>query len=287
VVTGSVEFVGGGFETSGSFRFGLFNGTNAGNVILDGTPDNGDSTRWSGSEENHSGYLFIPQSGANGPVDWHGTAGTWGGIVDGTWFDTGNASSYALGSQLHANAAGGAGTYDFAISVQPKGDGTNEVRVSFTKSDGSYLWEASVIDNHAPVATETFNSIAFGLNTTGATTAMNILDVQVDLGDPIPLAVEEGNDPRTLLPTEYALGQNYPNPFNPSTTIEFALPKSGKVDLVVYDILGRVVAELATGNLNAGYHKITFEGTDLASGIYFFRLKAGDFVSVKKAMLLK
>ncbi len=91
----------------------------------------------------------------------------------------------------------------------------------------------------------------------------------------------------SAIPTEFALSQNYPNPFNPTTTIEFALPKTGEVKLVIYDLSGRVVAELANGKFEAGYHKVVFDGAKLVSGIYYYRLKAGDFVSVKKLTLLK
>ena len=94
------------------------------------------------------------------------------------------------------------------------------------------------------------------------------------------------NGPR-LNPTEFALSQNYPNPFNPSTTIEFALPQMSEVNIAVYDVLGRKVAELVNGNFNAGYHKVRFNASNLTSGVYFYSIKAGDFVSVKKLMLLK
>jgi len=95
------------------------------------------------------------------------------------------------------------------------------------------------------------------------------------------------NGDDNLLPVVYSLSQNYPNPFNPSTTIEFALPLNSDVSLVVYDILGRQVTELVKGNFNAGYHKVRFDASNLASGVYFYSIKAGDFVNVKKLMLLK
>ncbi len=98
-------------------------------------------------------------------------------------------------------------------------------------------------------------------------------------------AVNEPGD--GLIPNQFELSQNYPNPFNPTTTIKFALPKASEVHLVVYDILGRVVTNLVNGNLNAGYHKINFNASNLASGVYFYSIKAGDFTSVKKLMLLK
>lgn len=89
------------------------------------------------------------------------------------------------------------------------------------------------------------------------------------------------------LPSKYALGQNYPNPFNPSTKIKFSIPKAGLVNLKVYDILGREVQTLVNKELTAGEFIVDFDGTDLASGTYFYRIQAGDFVEVKKMVLLK
>jgi hypothetical protein len=102
-----------------------------------------------------------------------------------------------------------------------------------------------------------------------------------------PLVITGVKNIPSGLPTSYSLSQNYPNPFNPTTTIEFALPKSGNVSLVVYDILGREVTHLVNGELQAGYHKVEFNASSLASGVYFYRIEAGSFVNVKKLMLLK
>ncbi|MCL5021590.1 MAG: endo-1,4-beta-xylanase, partial [Bacteroidetes bacterium] len=88
-------------------------------------------------------------------------------------------------------------------------------------------------------------------------------------------------------PTSYSLGQNYPNPFNPTTMIHFALPSSGHVTLRVYDILGRIVETLVDGVENAGEHSVSFNGAGLASGVYFYRLQAGDRFLQKKMMLIK
>ncbi|MDH7603394.1 MAG: carbohydrate binding domain-containing protein [Melioribacter sp.] len=88
-------------------------------------------------------------------------------------------------------------------------------------------------------------------------------------------------------PLTYNLYQNYPNPFNPITTIEFALPVSGKVRLSLYDILGRKVKEIASGIFDAGNHKIKLDASNLTSGIYYYKLEANDFISVKKLILMK
>jgi hypothetical protein len=286
IVTGQMQFEGGGFQAANSLRFGVFYSDSAGTVIS--TPV--DSTRWSGTERAHSGYLFLPQSGSNGPVDWQANQkGTWGAVVNGPWLTPGGANNYALGSQLPvpANAIGGAGTYDFAISVAPQGDGTSDVRFKLVKTDNSYSFYGKAIDNHNPLAATRFNGVAFALGAGNTTTAMKLIDVYINLGPPIdiPTSVKEGT--KVGIPTEYVLDQNYPNPFNPTTTIDFGLPKRSEVKLVVYDLAGRIVTELVAGTLNAGYHSINFDAVHLASGVYYYKLKAGDFVSVKKLMLLK
>ena len=89
------------------------------------------------------------------------------------------------------------------------------------------------------------------------------------------------------VPTEYTLGQNYPNPFNPRTSIRFGLPQAGWVKLSVYDLLGRQVAVLADGPREAGQHQIAFDASALASGIYLYRLEAGDYTAVRKMILMK
>jgi hypothetical protein len=88
-------------------------------------------------------------------------------------------------------------------------------------------------------------------------------------------------------PSQYALYQNYPNPFNPSTTIKFELPRASQVNLSVFDILGRQVSVLVNEKKEAGVHEVKFNGSNLASGVYFYRLQAGDFVATKRLLLLK
>jgi subtilisin family serine protease len=90
-----------------------------------------------------------------------------------------------------------------------------------------------------------------------------------------------------LIPGKYLLYQNYPNPFNPSTTIKFALPQDSKVNLIIYSILGEEVGQLINQEMNAGYHQIEFNASTLASGVYLYIIKAGDFVETKKMVLMK
>ncbi len=89
------------------------------------------------------------------------------------------------------------------------------------------------------------------------------------------------------VPDNYSLMQNYPNPFNPSTKISFSLPKAGNVTLVVYDILGREVATIVNDFTTAGNHTIDFNASNLSSGVYLYKIQAGDFTETKKMMLIK
>ena len=94
------------------------------------------------------------------------------------------------------------------------------------------------------------------------------------------------------VPTEFRLEQNYPNPFNPSTTIRYELPKASHVTLKVYNILGEEVATLVNTMQDAGFKSVDWNSTDnfgiaVASGVYFCRLQAGEFVQTNKLLLLR
>jgi hypothetical protein len=88
-------------------------------------------------------------------------------------------------------------------------------------------------------------------------------------------------------PQSFTLEQNYPNPFNPSTTITFELPKPSHVSLSVFDLLGREVSVLVNERRNAGAHEVKFDASGFSSGVYFYRLQAGDFVRTRKFVLLR
>jgi hypothetical protein len=90
-----------------------------------------------------------------------------------------------------------------------------------------------------------------------------------------------------MLPTEFGISQNYPNPFNPTTVIKYQLPKDAYVTLTLYDILGRQIKVLVDGMNEAGFHEVSFDASPLASGTYLYALKAGEFHSIKKLLLLR
>jgi hypothetical protein len=96
-----------------------------------------------------------------------------------------------------------------------------------------------------------------------------------------------GRDIAGGIPAVFQLSQNFPNPFNPTTTIRYGLAHRVNVTLIIYNTLGQQVATLVNEDLEAGYHDMRFDGRNLASGVYFYRLQAGDFVQTRKLLLLR
>ncbi len=89
------------------------------------------------------------------------------------------------------------------------------------------------------------------------------------------------------VPYDFALFQNYPNPFNPTTAIRYSLPTRSHIVLTVFNMLGQEVAKLVNADMDAGYHEVHFDGRNLASGVYFYRMQAGGHVETKKLFLCK
>lgn len=101
------------------------------------------------------------------------------------------------------------------------------------------------------------------------------------------LPVEINTSTNTSVPDRIELMQNYPNPFNPSTTITFKTKSFSPVSLKIFDVLGREMRTLVDEKLSAGTYNVTFNGSDMTSGVYFYRLEVGSFVETKKLMLIK
>ena len=145
----------------------------------------------------------------------------------------------------------------------------------YKTEDSGFTWAAET----SPV-TETLPKIAYGNNILWAV-GQNGTILKLDL---TAVGIEEAE---WQVVGSYHLAQNYPNPFNPTTTINFMLKKAGPVELVIYNIQGQKVATLVDAKMKAGTHSVTWNGSNLASGVYFYKLTSGDFTNVKKMMLLK
>jgi len=141
-------------------------------------------------------------------------------------------------------------------------------------------------------------SLQFTPNSGDTTATLNINCTEIGTLNTIYLighnynnTVDVEEEINTTLPIEFVLNQNYPNPFNPSTTISFQLPASSNVTLKVYDILGNEIATLVNEHRSAGTYEVEFNTSSInhqtSSGVYFYRLQAGDYLETKKMMLLK
>lgn len=112
----------------------------------------------------------------------------------------------------------------------------------------------------------------------------NLVECRIN-GVDYSINIEPGEEPNA--PKSFSLSQNYPNPFNPSTTIEFAVPRQTRVKLTVFDVLGREISVLANDVYSAGNYKATFNGSNLPSGVYLYRLETDSYSQTRKFILLK
>ncbi len=127
------------------------------------------------------------------------------------------------------------------------------------------------------------NQLKVDVDTSTATGNVTVQSIEITYVSSTATAVNI----QSTSPKNFMLSQNYPNPFNPATTISFQIPKSSFVTLKVYDVLGREVASLINEQKSPGTYSVNFNASNLSSGMYLYRLQAGDFVETKKLVLLK
>jgi hypothetical protein len=147
-----------------------------------------------------------------------------------------------------------------------------EMAVCKVNSDGTSAWTVTLPGSYA-------NDITLGSDNDVYVVGGNTARINQTI---VSLVNEEG-----IVPEGYTLKQNYPNPFNPLTTISFSIPSSAFTSLKVYDILGNEVATLLNEEKQAGNYEIQFDASALKSGVYLYRLNAGNFSEMKKMILLK
>jgi hypothetical protein len=130
-----------------------------------------------------------------------------------------------------------------------------------------------------------------GYNTPGAAISISLTNDHMFIADYSSLMILEYRltdiEGITNPPARFSIGQNYPNPFNSATTFQYGLPLSSHVTIEIYDIQGRKIETLINENQNAGFHKIDWDATDYASGIYFYKIETDNFNESKRMLLLK
>ncbi len=113
------------------------------------------------------------------------------------------------------------------------------------------------------------------------------VDIQYQLIVGTSHFIEDINNEYKSVPAVYSLAQNFPNPFNPTTVINYELPKTDFVELIIFNVLGQKVATLLSEKKEAGYHQIEWNASGFATGVYFYRIKAGDFTDIRKMILIQ
>ena len=136
----------------------------------------------------------------------------------------------------------------------------------------SWLMDEIDQDIHILISGETYN-----MREVSSVVVSSLDDITVVMGDLQSY----------LAPSEFALSSSYPNPFNPSTSMDLSLNESGYVSVKVYNVMGQVVSTLVDGNMDAGYHTLTWNADNMPSGMYLVRVQSGSNVETQKLMLLK
>jgi hypothetical protein len=269
------------------------------------------------------GDFLLIKTDASGNIQW---AKTYGGsredfassvqkTSDGGFIVTGRSWSFGAGSGdfllIKTDASGNvqwAKTYggaknDWANSVQQSKDrgfiltgytesfGVDPYDILLIKTDSNgNIGSCSMVGNATPTVTTpsltvtTQILITSSANFISTNASITVTSPTITISDVCPLTSVPSE---SSIPLQFKLLQNYPNPFNSTTTIPFLLPQRTNVILKVYDIFGREIATLINKEFDAGEHSIQFNTNDLSTGVYFYRLQAGNFIEQKKMILIK
>lgn len=180
----------------------------------------------------------------------------------------------------------------FSFSQSAPGN-TNIIKASKVGKSGAFLWSGNII------TASSISSSKIRLNSVINSSGMSILSWQDKRLDNGGVYAQNINFDGTFgpftgivnininIPEKFALNQNYPNPFNPATTINFTLANSGNVKLTVFNLLGQEVKSVVNGFMEAGTYTVPFNASNLNSGVYLYKIEAGDFVQVRKMTLMK
>ena len=216
-----------------------------------------------------------------------------------SWFITSQPSDTSSGNRLYPSlhVLKDDNAQNITLAYRYEGTVPRQIRYIY-KSNGQVnpsVWMApySGINDHSPHHTPPQRAYTLrGTDNSVFSAVLYVHDMLNDLYFDASAFTGVENEWVEQFVPEFSLRQNYPNPFNPSTEIELEIRRNGWVNLEIYNILGQKVRQLLTDHLEKGHHRITWDGKDdrgkdLANGVYFYRLQAGDFTDTKKMILLK
>lgn len=295
--------------TGYDYAYGITKTTDGGFAITGGTTSFG-----AGLND-----FYIAKFNSSGALQWNRTIGGTGDDLsysiiqstDGGYVVAGCTNSFGAGNydmfivKLNNNGTYqwsrtvGGGNYDDAFSISQTADG-GYIASGQTSSFGAGGTDMYIVKFDANGNTcENTTSPSPSSGTGGTLLSQTTYEISFNplitgggftsVGGPVPTTIcVIGIKPiSNEIPKSYTLSQNYPNPFNPSTRIKFDLPKSSFTKLHIYDILGREVARLVNEQLKPGTYEVEWNGSNYPSGVYFYKIIAGDFNAVKKMVLVK
>ncbi len=156
---------------------------------------------------------------------------------------------------------------------------SNSSLAPHTSTGDTRIWSSGVVNPGASYSRQFLTPGVFAYQCS--------IHVLMGMRDTIHVSSVGIDDPQSAIPSAYELAQNYPNPFNAQTTIQYDLPSDADVTITVFDILGQKLETLVDEHQDAGHHQIAWDAADQPSGIYFYKIQAGDFSQTKRATLLK
>jgi hypothetical protein len=277
LVAGDVKALGGTFTTHSDLTKPdslIFNGTTKQTLIR------------GGGAAAMSNIFFRALSGAIVDMDTNSlgvSANTTFTLDSGATLNTGHANGF-VGNLNNggAKSLSTAANYTFNGSVAQVTDTllpTTVKNLTINNSKGVTLAQATKINGVLTLAAGVFdNTIPFTLGPGGSV---------VFAGGSLKISSSVDSPEETSIPQSFYVNQNYPNPFNPSTIISYGIPKSGFVSAKVYNLLGQEIATLFAGYQNAGVHSLTFDASNLSSGVYLYRIQAGNVVETKRMVVMK
>ncbi len=146
----------------------------------------------------------------------------------------------------------------------------NNLKIAFVKGKGTTTEKQNYFYNDNNLNSGKYNYQLFQIDYDGTRSLVASTETEVN-----------------VTPVDFGLSQNYPNPFNPSTNISFSIPKATNVKITIFNAIGKEIAVLVNGNYESGTHNITWNANNIASGMYFYKMEAGNFTSTKKMMLIR
>ena len=248
-----------GFDIPGEEQFNSMIEISDGGFLLSG---------WKLYDPNNGMDLWLVRTDSNGDTLW---TKSYGGSSDDIGYDVIQVADKGFVVTGYTQSYGAGGKDLWVIRTDSLGDSLWTRTYGGAKDDEGY----SIIQTDDGDYLIAGNTKSYGEGS---------YDIWLLMLSENPITVIENS---INLPDRFQLEQNHPNPFNPSTTIEYSLPKSGDVSLNVYNIIGQEVIRLVNENQQVGNHHIKWDASNVASGVYIYRLQAGEFVQTKKMVLLK